>query len=447
MSYIQVDARGCGAGKTRSTIVPRIKQNLKDGIRTLLVVPGINLQKEYLEHFTNEELTIINRENGQDRILQQYQLADTPVVCLTHEGFIRIPSGFLERMNWDLIIDEAIIPYSQTTFKTSDSAGRVWVDFSEVFRWQDPEQVPDSRPQGKYQEHYELSVVQSTPPDIIDSNKWQKLSNPNWRIWATWNTGNNLMTGGGETSTLYMEISDSILDGWSSVWIAAAAFDRTLMGHWMRANNIPYETVYDFEVHQSPVHWHMPTEMFSWSKGCRKANPLIESEFKAYCERHRTGRLIYNKNNDSDTVFENGERIPHNAHGMNRHKDKTDYAFLSAIKPSNGYKNFLWQRAEFSMYKEKAQACEAFEFAFSGYGFYQLLMRTALRDPANTSMVNIFALDSNMILSVMDLFSSKTYQVSSNISVKDQRTTRVPLTPAEKQRRYRERQKILKNTP
>jgi hypothetical protein len=442
MSYIKVDSRGCGVGKTRNTIIPRIRNNIQSGIRTLIVVPSINLQKEYAEHFSWDEITIINRDDNKEKILQQYQLADTPVVCLTHQGFLQVPTDYFEKTNTDLIIDEAFDPYSMITFKTYDSAGRVWVDFCEIFAWLNPALVPKSRPKTTFQEFYELTVVESTPPDIIDNERWRKIANPNWRLWATWEIGNNLMTGASETSTIGLELSESILDNWSSVWIAAAAFEKTFMGYWMQRNAIPYEIEYEFQTHDVLVNWHIPTEEFSWSKGCKTANPDIEGIFRDYCEQHRSGRLIYNSNNDSTTAFVHGDKLSHNAHGINAYKDRTDYAFMSAIQPNAVYKNFLWQRCGF----DDREDCRRFAFAFSGYTAYQLIMRSALRDPSNTLPVNIFALDTTMILEVMDLFNLHRSTVFTNIPVEDSRVKKKPLTSAERQRLYRLRKKAQTNT-
>ena len=433
MTYIQIDSRGCGAGKTRHTIVPRIRNNQRVGIKTLLVVPSKTLQGEYKSYFGWDEITIINSDSG--KILDQLQTADTPVVCLTHQGFLQTPTNYFDKTNTDLIIDEAFDPYSTETFRTSDSAGRVWVNFSEVFVWKDD--VPTDKPTVKPQPFFEMSVVQSTAPDIINGTTWRKISNPNWRLWATWETGHNLLNNANSTTTLGLELDESVLDHWSSVWIAAAAFEQTFMGHWMTANAIPYTVEYEFERHNGSINWHMPEEEFVWSKASRTANPDIENAFRNYCNAHRTGRLIYNSNNDSNTVFALQDRLTHNAHGINAYRDRTDYAFMTAIQPNALFKNFLTQRCGLSG-KELA-------FALSGYTAYQLIMRTALRDTKNTSTVNVFALDTQMILSVMDLFDPATSEAYPNIPVKDTRRDArkalksKPLTNAQKQRLYRER--------
>jgi len=434
MSYIQVDARGCGVGKTRNTIIPRIKNNIWSGIRTLVVVPSKELQREYAKHFVNDEITIINSETSVDRIYQQYQTADTPVICLTHQGFLQTPHSLFEKDNWDLIIDEAFDPFNSITFETVDSAGRVWINYSELVYWKQPEYTPDFKPETNPQPYFQLDFVQSTVPDLIDKKTWQKLSNPNYLKWSTWETGNNLQTNSVETATLQLELNPDILMDWSSVWIAAAVFDRTFMSYWLKANRIDYETVFEFEPHSAAARWHIPQDEFSWSKNYRNRNPDIERTMREYINRTRSGKLIYNSNNDSTTVLTFGTRINHNAHGVNAYSHLTDYAFLSAIKPHPLFVNFIKQHCGL----DKKQ----FEFAFAGYTAYQLLMRSALRDPNNSTVVNLFFLDTTQALGIMDLFDPNTYQVK--LIEEIQGNQKAPLTAAERHKRWREKQKQQK---
>lgn len=423
MSYIQVDARGCGCGKTVNTIIPRVRENIKQNIRTLIVVPSKALQLEYSSYF-KDNFTVINSDKGS--IFDQYQNAKTSIVCMTHEGFIRTPD--LEKMNWNLIIDEAINPYFSETFNNFDSAGRVSVDFSQLVEWKDPEVYTlTERPKVKEQPYFELEFSKSSPAATVNRRLWHKLTNPNLKVYCTWQVGNNLMSNARETTCLQFELNPSIIKGWSSVWIAAASFDKTFMAMWLRSNNVEYKVIHKFIPHKAKSIWHCPTDQFSWSKSFREKHPEIEGIFRDYCENNRLNRLIYNKNNDSDTAFIGGDQIGHNAHGLNEYRDRTDHAFMSAIKANPHFKNFVNERCG-SDEKE-------FEFAFAGYMAYQLIMRTALRDPDNTTPVNLFFLDTEQMLGVMDLFHPDFTEVRFITAIKGNKSK--PLTPAEKQKRYR----------
>lgn len=429
MSYIQIDSRGCGSGKTRNTIIPRVKENILNNIKSLIVVPSIDLQKEYASHFSFDEITIVNSNHG--RILEQYQTATTPVICMTHEGFLRTPN--LDKMNCDLIIDEVFNPYRTETFNNFDSAGRTMVDFSDLFRWVDDRLYDIDKPVVVPQPFFELEFIRSTPADTVNRGLWQILSNENNKIWATWQVGTNLMNNVCETTTLQIEVNPRILEGWSSVWIAAAVFEKTIMGFWLASNNIKYTIAHEFVRHTANVVWHLPSDTFSWSKNYKKNNPQIEQIFKNYCETNRTGRLIYNSNNDSNVVFVSGDRISHNAHGINAYKDRTDYAFMSAIKAHPQFYNFIQDRG--------GPDPKEFEFAFTGYTAYQLLMRSAIRDPDNTTPVNLFFLDTEQALGIMDLFVPGTYQVIFIKEIQGNKKSKIALTNAEKQKLYRDRQK------
>lgn len=423
MSYIQVDSRGCGVGKTRNTIIPRIRENIRSRIRTLVVVPSKELQKEYERQFDWDEFTVINSDRG--RIYEQYQTADTPVVCITHQGFLQTPHFLWEKENWELVIDEALDPYASITFSTADSAGRVWIGFDQLVDWRYPDLTPDFKPTVSPQPYYELTFCESTAPDMIDRSLWQKLSNPNYRKWATWETGENLMQNSRETATIQFELEPDVMLGWTSVWIAAARFERTFMGFWLK----DYTTVYEFEPHTAPAVWHIPSEEFSWSKNYRNKNPEVMKKFRDYVNCNRRGRLIYNKNNDENTAMIFGTQITHNAHGINAYSHLTDYAFMSAIKPHPQFRNFLIYRG---------LDPKLLEFAFAGYMAYQLLMRSALRDANNTTPVNLFFLDTEQALSVMELFDPTTYEVK-HIEEIQGNVTR--LTRAERQKLYRQRKK------
>lgn len=446
MSYIQVDSRGCGAGKTRNSIIPRIRKNIKNRIRTLVIVPSIQLQQEYQKYFMSDEFTVINSSNKDEgKIFNQYQQADTPVVCMTHEGFLRTPG--LEKTNWDLVIDEAFNPYYSQVINNSDRV-RALVDFSNIVSWKDSNvnQLTE-KPKTKLQPFFELEFDTSLEANTINKTLWRNLTSPNFRIWATWTSGHNLMHNSRETSTVQLEVNPELLRGWSSVWIAAAVFEKTLMGMWLKSNNIDFDIVHKFKSHRVPIRVHIPENEFSWSKNYRMKHPEIEQIFKKYCDVHRSGRLIYNNNDDSSVVFEFGKKITHNAHGVNEYKHLTDYAFLSAIKPNPHFNNFLFDRT--------GSDPKELEFAFAGYMAYQLVMRTALRDPDNTTPVNIFFLDTTQVLGILDLFDFDPnkdicyiteIQGNKKTSTRSKRTQttkirKTPMSNAEKQKLYRERKK------
>jgi len=441
MAFIKVDSRGCGAGKTHTTIIPRMKYNNSLGLKTLLVVPSIKLQYEYAK-VLGSELTIINSE-GKGGIMTQYNSAadHSNMICLTHQGFLSIPHTTYLKNNVDLIIDEALTPYDMQSITLVDQKNNRWASLAGVISWVDEfAQLLTAKPRTTPQPFFEVKFKNVDAPSIINNTIWQRLCNPNWLTYTTWETGNNLMNDTVQTAGLMSQLNPKLLSNWSSVWIAAAAFEKTFMSAWMHTNNLAFEVVKPFVAHQVRVDFHMPCETFRWSKACRDSNPDIESSFSNYVYQHRQGRLIYNSNNDSKTAFMFADRITHNAHGINEYSDRTDYAFATAIQLNATYTNFIKQFTGMSS--------DDISFALSGYMAYQLIMRTALRDSANEKSVQVFVLDTQMILGVLDLFDPHLYETHADIPVKDLRgqtrkdQRQSPLTATERSRIHRQKKKL-----
>lgn len=448
MSYIQIDARGCGAGKTRNTIVPRIKNNIWTGIKTLLVVPSIKLQKEYSKYFVSEDFAVINSDGvSKEGILTQYQTVDTPVVCITHEAFQLIPTELFQKSNWDLIIDEVFMPYQTHKIRNYDSASRVWLNTSEMFEWTDTVI-------GNYRS---LSVIGSTPPNLIDTKFWNRINNSNFQLFTTITGGENLMNNVTETTELFQVLNRAVLENWHSVWIAAAAFEHTMFGYWLKSKTRDYSIAYAFEKHTKSVLWHMPNDEsadgFRWTKNQRARDCDQLRNFFAYVDLNRSGRAIYNLNNDDKTPVIWGNRITHNAHGVNEYSHYENYAYFSAVNANGNFKSFIAEHCGIPTKKQNGTMLDPFGFAFSGYNAYQLLMRTALRDPSHQGVVNAFFIDTMIALDIQELFVAKYQEVKCEIPVSKARPQtrskgRKPaMTPAERKARWRLKQKTLKNTP
>ena len=61
MTTITLDERGCGQGKTTDGIYKRLNRNHKNNIKSLVVVPSITLQKQYVNDL-DFPVTLINSE-------------------------------------------------------------------------------------------------------------------------------------------------------------------------------------------------------------------------------------------------------------------------------------------------------------------------------------------------------------------------------------------------
>lgn len=451
---IYIDSRGCGVGKTTQTIIPRIKQNLAQGIKSLIVVPSINLQHQYHEHLPTA--TIINSDDSTTSVGVQFNNAvarDDEIIICTHQAFLYnlyISNSY--RSTRELIIDEAFDPYSFETITLTDK-NKTFFRFQNVFYWESQHAQNICKEIGNHLtptqdkgEFFEIGVNKptQTPSLLIGSKQWERLTGPNSRLWGTFNSGQAMINNTAQTSQIIVEVNPSILVGWSSVWIAAAAFEHTFMAQWVFKNNFEARYVYEFEKHKSKLRIHMPTEMFHWTKSLRDSNKSLVNEFIAYVKSNSAGQIIYvNNNDDQDTHVPNGIRINHNAHGINAYKHLTDYAHMSAINPNA--MNYLFYKNHLDM------TADQIAMAFQAYNTYQLLMRTSLRERTNVKWVNAFLFDTRVALALDYFFDNDVYEYITNISITDPRYEArqqvKSMTRAERDKYYRQMKKQTNKKP
>jgi hypothetical protein len=444
MSYINIDSRGCGAGKTTGEIYARIRDNVLHQRKTLVVVSSKTLQKQYATGLgLVSDFVIINGDTNTDSVNEQLSAATKLIVCITHQGFLI--SNHRDTYNTDLIIDEAFDPYDSVTFNTHTDNEKSVVDLKSMIEWKTPEVVPDERPTESPQPFYELTFSSDKLPHSV-SKQLRDCQNPNKRLWCTWETYNNLKNNVSETTTIHTEYDAyKLLGSWASVWIAAGLFEKTLMGAWLDMSALAdVEVRYEFEKHDGAMlNIHRPQGRLSFSKHFinNDTSNTIE-QFQAYITATRRGAMYYNVNNKSDIKFDRAQPIAYNAHGMNSYSQYTEYAFAIAIKPRNDYKSFIKQRTDMDN--------NAFEFAFTGYNAYQLVMRSRLRVAGNTSIVNVYFLDTVQANVVGELFNDAVFVNIPLVRTPIPRKARGPsfkkvaMTKAEKQKAYRERKKANK---
>ena len=108
---ITLDERGCGQGKTTDGIYKRIHKNHKNNIKTLVVVPSIQLQMQYEiglgipVHIINSK--IYNQHTTTVRATLDSMSQGKNIILITHKTFLLLPFNKF-RKDYDLIIDEAI---------------------------------------------------------------------------------------------------------------------------------------------------------------------------------------------------------------------------------------------------------------------------------------------------------------------------------------------------
>lgn len=442
MTTIKIDARGAGQGKTRTGIYPQITQLHALGESAIIVVPSKLLQYQYQQNLSNINFTLLNSDQGKvsERLVNAINNHDR-FILITTEAFRQAVLRFDQKSNYHLIIDEAIMPYSNIEV-VMDHQIRLGLD--QVFY-----------PKNEIYSHRwnQLSRNPLEACSLLDQSRdWRELTHANNNIWIDYDSWCKFMNG--DYSKLYfgIELNPVLLQNWKTVFIAAAAFDRTFMASWLLKNGMTYKTVRPFVPHTQVPVFHTP-EKLSYSKNFRHNNPDILPEFFEYVKQ-TIGQepCLSVKNNDEMRTIGIETIIGHNAHGLNQYSHYKNIYLVSSLNPTNKFDEFLedqWhqidQNQTYAEYRTQAQA---------GYTYYQLIMRTALRDQTNTSSVNVFLLDTKICISLQNFFDiDKLIQTESQIiplsqfTPKKVKIKKIPMTAAERNKRARDKKKLLKSNP
>ena len=369
-----------------------------------------------------------------------------------------------------MIIDEAINPYSieelridpkialqlDKVFSVEDKS-KSWDDYETYFKIEIEKMNISAAEKLKWHKDYipkswaSLKRIAVESSSIFEeSYQWRRLMNPNTRLWVTWGHWQKIKAGDTRELSIAVELNDSMLNGWISVHIAAAAFDSTFMSMWLKANGVTYTISVPFTPHkQSPI-FHLPNDKFSWSKYRRNTQPDALPEFYRYVESQLQGGpcLVVRNNDELAAKLSNEQKITHNVHGINTYSESTAVCLSTALKPGWSFKAFLSQQTEAAGIGDQDR--ESFiATAFGSYMFYQILMRSALRVEGNDKPVHCFVLDREIAMGLMGYFETAAHinQMSSFaltcMTKTPRKKTKIAMTSAEKQKRYRQRKANL----
>lgn len=470
---ITVDARGAGQGKTRNGIYPMLAKLAHSTAPTLIVVPSQLLQEQYC--IDNPTIKIRKINSAQDsgnglnvtaEILNALSKRESMLI-ITEEAFRRTHISWDIKCDYTLIIDEAINPYSieelridpkialqlDKIFSLSNEQSS-WMYFDNTIKPElDAMLAEGSITSSSYSQMIPMEwaslkrIAVESSSIFEESLQWRRLMNPNTRLWVTWAHWQRIQTGDTRELSIAVELSDSILNGWMSVHIAAAAFDSTFMSMWLKANGVSYTTIVPFTPHKQAPIFHVPDAAFSWSKYRRNTQPETLPEFYRYVEAQLQGGpcLVVRNNDELTAKLNNEKKITHNVHGINSYSDSTAVCLSTALKPGWSFKAFLTQQAEAAgLFDDQRDSFIA--TAFGSYMFYQILMRSALRVVGNDKPVHCFVLDYAIAMGLrayfdLDALITQLKTFTLNCMAKAPRKkNKIAMTPAQKQKRYRERQ-------
>jgi hypothetical protein len=412
---ITLDERGCGQGKTTDGIYKRIHKNHKNNIKTLVVVPNLALQKQY-EIGLGIPVHIINSDSKYDdnttvKATRTAMEQGTNLIIITHQTFVRLPF-WSYRKDYDLIIDEAIedvIRYNEIKNPKNGNWNPVY-DLGKLFKLADENamEIVNIVP-NENKTYFEINQIQFPDYGLLSSNEsFQSLTDMNYTQYVTalgYNILNEKATG---VIRFISVLNPSIFKGYRSIHIAASAFNYTKMYHWMKSNNIFTQTQNSFKKHNSTLKfWVSDRSDFHHTGYKRKKMPQIMDRFHKFVTENSKGKVIALRNKDEKRTLPDEIKVSHSVHGLNDPvlQSCTDISLESTLLFNPVLERFIkdnWLRH----CNCKNEVKKAIIQMHSGYLFYQVIMRTKLRNrDYDEEEINIFVPDQDFAVCLMEYFS------------------------------------------
>jgi hypothetical protein len=388
---ITVDSRGCGEGKTTTCIYPFIRSAIELNELTLLIVPSIKLQNEYQKEFQNQ-ITVINGFGAVKATLEALINKPTPIVCITQECWLLSQINDVIKSQWNLIIDEAIMPFRSLKYDRRGS----------VFDWSSIIQLNISELQAMDDTNYYPITINEPAIDnwTRTSEAIKDLMDPNYTSEMGVKTWDQLQTetGSGRVE-IFQQLRIEMVQAWRSIHIAAAAFEHTMMSYWLKHHKLNYTIGIEFIERELPVRFHHILGLdWSKSKQLDARYNIVQQEYKNYVNQYCRAKGIKSlalRNNSSSMVLDNEQKINHNPHGWNEFRNYTAISLESALNPTKEFSRWLQYRI--------GMEYDAITLAFSAYLFYQSIMRTCLRNKDNQTEVDVFVIDEKTLFALMKL--------------------------------------------
>jgi len=429
MKKILIDSRAAGQGKTTAGIYPRIKRFYELGQNILVVVPSIRLQHQYRDNLNDIPWCIINSEDTTSTSVS-LQIISALIerrraVCITHEAFKTLEIHHSIKRQYHLIIDEVFMPYG---FLEVVMDPKIKLGLDQVFY---PRDVVIS---GRWNQLERNTIENST--FLNQSRDWAKLTDPLTRVWTDSGSWEKILVGDMTKIYFGLELDPVIIQGWQSVWIAAAAFHMTFMGLWLLYNGFEFEIKHPFIPHRRVPTFHSPQRL-RYSRNFRENNPEVFEEFHQYIQGVIQGQeCLAVKNNDEIRSMTDEVKLTHNAHGMNSYTNFRNIYLASSLNPSPKFHEFL---ADMSGLDTDEECHKFIVAAMAGYTYYQLILRTHLRLPNEVGEVNVFLLDHEIQAALLEFFdldelSRTSPQVIPNLS-QVKKAKKAPLTKKEQNHR------------
>lgn len=441
MTDITVDSRRCGEGKTRDDTAGLVRDkgrvlstwaNIKTrwelNDRCLVVLPSLTLCKDYydelsrylLEHnaLTSNQLAVITSSGYiQDGLarkacgnvqaqLHQSLLDGCNIIIITHAAWLNSDLPSIQRQRYNLIIDEAIMPYREVSIYHDADCG---VDFN----WGANTSLLQASDGAV--EWNELRFNNIVGNFITDSSEVTRdLFNTNWRSRVHVDDYQKFaaVIPKNERISVIQELLPNLFDNYASIWIACAAFEYTFMRFWMDAHGIEWRVhrLLPFIPHQVQITLMGPDDAkFHWSSYKQNTEPELIKQFSQQA-RSVTGAesvLVLRNNSQNRQIYRDEVILPHNSAGSNKYEDYKFVSLESALNPTPNMTRFLYAVYGIGAGTGQNSVSDPVHMAQTVYTFYQTVMRCCLRhgEPAT-----VFTLDNRVIIGLAEFFTNVQFE-------------------------------------
>jgi hypothetical protein len=403
---ITIDARRCGAGKTRGennnpqdsrSINYKINALIEDNEKVLVVLPGVNLIKEYKKQFPYA--TVIYSDiatNVSGELFESINNGDR-LIIITHKAFLQQQIHIQTKQHYNLIIDEAFDPWKELTISSERK--------DIIFDWNEHALINDSFVDCDY---FEIEFVDLATNNITcDSNIVRDLTNKNWLNYVKRKQYDELTSAGKKRVSVIQELHPYLLTGWSSVHLAAAAFDKTFLSWWMKKHEMAYSVIHPFIPHQTPIFMYYPDlgdgDGFNNSRNKKTTMPWVREQFNEFVASVSEPVLRLKNNVDQAGIFADEHCVKHNVAGINSYSHIQHVSLESSLNPSPEMTVWFNKQIDCACLPMNQKKDGLIYSARTGYLYYQVLMRSCLR---NGQEASVFTLDSRAILAIIDYFDN-----------------------------------------
>lgn len=418
--YYSVDAFA-GAGKTHAALEYAVKFARGMGQKFLIAQPSTALIEESYrkcQEFAKAsggkvKITRFHSELGGPfvvgSIVNHFKEADDggEIVLITHSALFRVP--YLHRSDtWTLIVDE--IP----------QVDRCWgLKISQTHEiLTDALMVRDCGAlyyQLLASDQTKLKAFASNQHDDQIYNIFQEAArcilSKDWKVYVrkeNWDRYRNGVAGKIPSDLdLFAMMQPSMFAGFHSVIVMGAMFDQSLMAlDWM-SKGVEFRR---FDAIQDHVRyqWHENGDLITflyvldtdWSKRIRgqevDGKSVMDYAVDAVKTEFGDREFLWIANRDiADLVFPNGIRLPNTPHGLNQYQHIDNVVFLSALNRTPIHYSFLGEQGLDPDWVKMATGCQM---------AYQAMMRSSVRDPANSSRKIIVVPDARTAEFLADVF-------------------------------------------